>query len=223
MQGVLDLREAMLSSRSGPLLVDHLNSRVNFRFTQRKDWRMDLSDVSVEYDGSSWQSRRMSVARNTPQNLGIWVSADYLELDMPLQLTQRIMATYDTRWPASIPERGQGIVTDFDLVLDAGWQLQFAAGELQNGHLWDWERGPAVTGLDARFELGTDNGIASLQGQSVTLDWPRVFRRPITFAMGTCNVEAAWRKKRMVAAGCQPVPGAKRGSGCHRPRTSGSR
>ncbi len=195
MQGVLDLREALLSSQSGPLLVDHLNSRVNFRFSHRRDWRMDLAGVDVSYAGSDWQSQHVSIARNTPQNLGIWVSADYLELDMPLQLTQRIMATYNTAWPTAIPKRGQGVVTDFDLVLDASWQLTMAAGQLQDGHLWDWDKGPAITGLNASFELETGNGIVIPEGQSVTLDWPRVFRRPITFALEKCRVEALWERK----------------------------
>ena len=195
MQGVLDLREALLSSQSGPLLVDHLNSRVNFRFSHRKDWRMDLADVDITYAGSSWKSQRMSIARNTPQDLGIWISADYLELDMPLQLTQRIMATYNTAWPSAIPERGQGVVTDFDLVLDAGWQLTMAAGQLRDGHLWDWDRGPAITGLNAKFELERAAGDVSLESRAVTLDWPRVFRRPITFALANCKVEALWETK----------------------------
>ncbi|MCW8925022.1 MAG: YhdP family protein [Xanthomonadales bacterium] len=195
MQGVLDLREAQLSSKSGPLLIEHLNSRVKLRFNHRRNWRMDLADLDVTYAGSSWQSQRMTVARNKPRNLGIWISADYLDLDMPLQLTQRIMATYDTRWPAGIPERGQGVVKNFDLVLDAGWQLSMAAGELHDGHLWDWEKGPSITGLDARFELEAGAGNVSIEGEAVTLDWPRVFRRPIAFALEKCNVEALWQLK----------------------------
>jgi uncharacterized protein (TIGR02099 family) len=192
MHGVFDLREAVLSSQSGPLQIDHLNSRVNFRFTHRRDWRMDLADTSVEYKGSSWQSERMSVARNIPQDLGIWVSADYLELDMPLQLTQRIMSSYDTAWPAGVPRRGQGTVTDFDLVLDASWHLAMAAGDLQNGHFWNWQRGPVVTGLDARFRLDAGSGSVDIEGRAITLDWPRVFRRPLTFGTDGCTVEAAW-------------------------------
>ncbi len=84
MQGVLDLRDAQLSSHSGPLMIDHLNSRFNFQFTQRKDWRLDLSDVMVEYAGDQWQSERFSLARNLSQDLGLWVSSDYLELEYPV-------------------------------------------------------------------------------------------------------------------------------------------
>ena len=92
MRGVLDLRDAQLSSQFGPLLVDHINSRFSFQFAHKKNWRMDLAGLTVGYDGEEWQSARMSVARNVPADLGLWVSADYLELDYPLQLTQRITA-----------------------------------------------------------------------------------------------------------------------------------
>jgi len=195
MQGVLDLRDALLSVQSGPLLIDHLNSRVNFRFTQRKDWRMDLADLVVEYAGAEWQSRRLSVARNIPQDLGLWVSADYIEVDMPLQLTQQIMATYNTAWPGAIPERGQGVLTDFDLVLDAGWQLTLAEGQLKNGHFWNWKEGPGITGLDARFAVDSGVGNASFEGQSITLDWPRIFRRPLNVEVRNCSLEVLWRQK----------------------------
>jgi uncharacterized protein (TIGR02099 family) len=195
MQGVVDLREALLSSPSGPLLIDHLNSRLNFRFTQRKDWRMDMADLLVEYEGSEWQSKRLSLARNLPQNLGLWVGADYIELDMPLQLTQRIMATYNTVWPAQIPKRAQGVVTDFDLVLDGGWQLSIARGQLLNGHFWDWDKGPVVDGIDAQFDLEAGVGGVSFEGQSVKLDWPRVFRRPLTLSMNECQVEVLWKTR----------------------------
>jgi uncharacterized protein (TIGR02099 family) len=195
MQGVVDLREALLSSQEGPLLIDHLNSRLNFSFIQRKNWRMDLAGLVVEYAGSEWESERLTVARNIPQNLGLWVSADYVELDMPLQLTQRIMATYNTSWPAAIPKRGQGIVTDFDLVLDAGWQLSAAIGQLQNGHFWGWEKGPDIEGIDAQFDLGARSGDIGFAGPSVKLDWPRVFRRPLTFTLTACRLETLWTKK----------------------------
>ena len=122
MQGVLDLREAQLSSQTGPLIVEHLNSLFDFRFTERKNWRLDLSDVAVTYAGEEWQSERFSVARNLSQNLGLWVGADYLQLEFPLLLTQRIIATYNTPWPVAIPTRAQGDVTDLDFVLDAKWQ-----------------------------------------------------------------------------------------------------
>ncbi len=195
MQGVLDLRDATLSSQSGPLVIDHLNSRFNFQFTQRKNWRMDLSGLTVEYEGKEWQSQRLTVARNIPQNLGLWVSADYVELDYPLQLTQRIMATYNTLWPGALPQRAQGAVTDFDLVLDAKWQLIKTTGQLENGRFWGWGKGPAIEGIDAQVDINAGDGNISFGGQSVKLDWPSVFRRPLFFEMSDCRLEVLWASK----------------------------
>jgi uncharacterized protein (TIGR02099 family) len=195
MQGVLDLRDAQLASNSGPLLVDHLNSRFNFQFTQRKDWHLDLSDLTVEYAGAEWRSQKFSLARNLPQNLGLWISADYVELDYPVQLTKRIMATYNTLWPSSIPQRAQGGVTDFDLVLDAKWKVMKASGQLENGHFWGWDKGPDIEGINARFAIDAGVGNIDFDGQSVKLDWLRVFRRPLTVAMTGCQLEILWTHK----------------------------
>ena len=153
MQGVLDLRDAQLSSQSGPLIVDHLNSMFSFQFTHRKNWRLDLAGLTVGYAGEQWQSERFSVARNIPADLGLWVSADYVELDYPLQLTQRIIANYKTPWPATIPNRARGGVMDFDLVLDGKWKIDRLTGQLQNGHFWGWDNGPDIEGINARIDM----------------------------------------------------------------------
>jgi uncharacterized protein (TIGR02099 family) len=195
MQGVIDLRDAQLSSQTGPLIVDHLNSRFNFQFTERKNWRLDLSDASVIYAGEEWQSERFSVARNLSQDLGLWVSSDYLELEYPLLLTQRIIANYNTRWPAAIPKRAQGGVTDLDFILDAKWRLIMARGQLENGRFWGWDKGPDIEGIDAQIDLDTGVGDVSFGGASVKLDWLTTFRRPVIARFNDCKLEVQWRNK----------------------------
>ena len=195
MQGVLDLRDGQLSSQTGPLDIDHLNSLFNFRFTQRKDWRFDLSDVTVVYAGDEWRSDRFSVARNLPQDLGLWVSSDYVELEFPLLLTQRIIATYNTPWPVAIPRRAQGGVSNLDFVLNSKWQLEMAKGQLENGRFWGWEKGPDVEGINAQVELDAGVGDISLGGQSVKLDWLSTFRRPVIAAVTDCRLEVQWEGK----------------------------
>jgi len=196
MQGVLDLRDAQLSSQLGPLLIDHLNSRFNFQFSHSKNWRLDLSDLTVEYAGAEWQSPRFSLARNLQEDLGLWISADFVELDYPLQLTQRIMATYNSLWPAALPLRAQGKVTDFDLVLDASWQLLKAKGQLEDGRFWGWSKGPDIEGINVRIDLGAGEGNISFGGPAVKLDWLSVFRRPVLLAMNDCKLEIMWKQKR---------------------------
>ena len=189
MQGVADLRDARLSSPSGPLVIDHLNSRFNWRFDHRRNWQIDLSDLNVEQAGTEWETPRLSVARNLPENLGLWVSADYIRLDFPLQLTQRIMASYNTAWPAAIPRRAQGSVTNLDLLLDAKWRLRQAVGSLDDGHFWGWGDGPEISGLNAEASLQSDGGGVSFSGQTVKLDWTRVFRRQLTMTLSECYAD----------------------------------
>jgi len=196
MQGVLDLREAQLSSQTGPLIVDHLNSRFNFRFTQRKDWRLDLSDTSVVYAGEEWRTDRLSVARNLSQDLGLWVSSDYLELEFPLLLTQRIMANNKTPWPVAIPKRAQGGVTNLDFIMDSKWHLTMANGQLENGRFWGWDKGPDIEGINAQVELDTGVGNVSFSGRSVKLDWLSMFRRPVVAAFADCKLEVQWVDKK---------------------------
>jgi uncharacterized protein (TIGR02099 family) len=195
MTGVVDLRDAQLSSQIGPLIIDHLNSRFNFEITQRKDWRLDLAGLTVGYAGDEWQSERFSIARNIPANLGLWISADYLELEYPLQLTQRIIANYNTAWPSAIPTRAQGSVTDLDLILDGGWQVKKINGQLENGQFWGWEKGPDIEGLNAQLAVDDGFGNVSLNGQAVKLDWLRVFRRPVIVELTDCRLEVLWTGK----------------------------
>lgn len=189
MQGVMDLRSAELSSQSGPLLIEHLNSRFNWRFAGRQDWRIDLADVNIKQDGVTWQTPRLSVARDVPQDLGLWVSADFLRLDFPVQLTERILASNGTAWPAAIPTRARGRVSNLDLLLDSKWHLKQLDAGLQAGHFWGLDKGPEVSGIDAQIQLARDGGNITFDGTELKLDWLRVFRRQIGVELRDCSLD----------------------------------
>lgn len=189
MQGVIDLRSAELTSQSGPLLIDHLNSRFNWRFTHKRDWRIDLADVDIEQGGVNWQTPRMTVARNVPDDLGLWVSSDFLRLDFPVQLTQRIMATYKANWPAAIPTRTQGVVRNFDLLLDANWHIKLLDAQLENGHFWGMQNGPEISGINAQVQLASDSGNVKFDGPNFKMDWPQVFRRQLALELKDCDAD----------------------------------
>lgn len=196
MQGVVDLRDATWAGPSGPLSVGHLNSRFNWRYSQRRNWRVDLSDLLLEQQGERWQSKRVSIARNLPANLGLWVSSDFLQLDFPIRLTQRIMASYNTPWPPTLPRNARGKVRNFDLLLDGTWRLEQASGVLDNGDLSDWGRGPDIIGLHASANIRNRRGDVSFGGQAVTLNWPRVFRKPVTVKTRDCHAEVVLEARR---------------------------
>lgn len=203
MQGVVDLRDAEVAGENDALPLDHLNARFNWRFNSRKAWRLDFSEFDIEENGLRWGSDRLSVERNLPGNLGLWVSADSLALGFPLQLTQRIMSVYRTQWPRHIPRRIEGQVSDFELVLDRRWRLYRAAGQFDQVSASDWGRWPDVSGISGEADLLAGSGEASFSGQRVNIDWPRNFRRTLE-ADVACTLDIGWGGKWQVhARDCQ--------------------
>ena len=85
--------------------------------------------------------------RHIAGGLGMWVSADYLDVAFPLALTQRILASVSGRWPANMPTRGGGNVRDFDIVFNADKKLAAVSAEAEQLEVLEWGRWPQLSGL----------------------------------------------------------------------------
>lgn len=205
MEGVFDLRNSTLSAQPRLLQLDHLNSRFRWNFEARKVWRMDLSDLTVEAGDRQWSTGKLSIERNIPGNLGLWLSSDFIDMEFPLQVTQRVMASYDTRWPRSMPRQARGEMHGFDLVLDSRWKLFMARGRFENTDAWDWDRWPDVAGIRGTVDLFDGEGQLDFKGEGVRLDWPRNFRRQAVVDIPACSMEINWgdnREWQIDANGC---------------------
>ncbi len=192
MEGVVDLRDSHLAGEPEPLRVDHMNARFHWSFLERKSWRLDFSEFEIEQNGEVWGTDRLSVERNIPGNLGLWVSADSLEVEFPLSLTQRIMSVYKTAWPRNVPKQASGEVRAFDLILDRRWKLYMARGAFDGARAWDWDRWPDVTGISGQADLLAGEGQVEFSGQAVEVEWPRNFRRPLVVDIPSCTLEIGW-------------------------------
>lgn len=192
MEGVIDLRESTLSEQPQVLELDHLNTRFRWNFHNRKNWRIDLSDLEVVQADKHWLTKHMSIERNIPGNIGIWVSSDFLDIEFPLQLTQRIMSSYGTRWPKQMPLQSRGELHDFDLVLDSRWKLYQASGDMRKIDAWDWGKYPDVAGIQGRVELLEGEGEVEFSGTGVRMNWPRNFRREAIVDIPGCRMEILW-------------------------------
>jgi uncharacterized protein (TIGR02099 family) len=194
MEGVIDLRESTLSESPRLLQLDHLNTRFRWNFHERKIWRIDLSDLTIEQDGKEWETNRMSIERNIPGNLGMWISSDFIDIEFPLQLTQRVMSSYNTKWPRLMPRQVRGQLNSFDMVLDSRWKLFQVSGQMDTIDAWEWDRYPDVAGISGSLNLLAGEGEFEFGGQGVRLDWPKNFRRQAVVDIPLCHMEILWGK-----------------------------
>ncbi|MDX1459631.1 MAG: YhdP family protein [Xanthomonadales bacterium] len=194
MEGVIDVRDSTLSNEPRLLHLDHLNARFNWRFDTRKTWRIDLSDLSIDQGGQRWQSKRVAIERNIPGNIGLWVSADFLEAEFPMQLTNRITSGYNRNWPRSMPRQARGQIREFDLVMDRRWKLYQLSGRLEGVDAWEWGEGryPDIAGLHGTMALEGGEGEIQFNGDGVRIDWPRNFAREAVVDIPRCTMEINW-------------------------------
>jgi uncharacterized protein (TIGR02099 family) len=191
-KGVADLKEARLANEHQNLWVERLNTRFNWRYAGRRHWTLHLADFSYDDGQKAWTAPRVSMARDTDKNLGLWISADRLPLGIPLNLTRDVLSVYGTPWPAFLPKVASGQVSDLDLVLDDRWRVEFASGSVSGASVSDWDRRPDLAGLDGDISLHRGGGRIQLHGKRVVVDWPRMFRQPIAAALPECTLDLSW-------------------------------
>ena len=189
--GVTDLRDALFSNEYQDVHLERVNYRFQWRFRSPTDWNLHLADFFFDDGVDSWTTPRISMARDTERDLGLWISADRLPLGVPLRLTRDVMSVYRNPWPEWLPDAVDGSVTELDLVLDANWGIRMLGADVRGAQVADWRDKPAVSGLNAVIELDAAGGTVRLQGDEVTLDWPEMFRDPLAFAVPACTVELA--------------------------------
>jgi len=205
-QGVIDLRNGRLVMDRQETLIDHLNSRVHWKYGGKRDWRLDLNELLYDDGDHSWTAPGIAIARNPAENLGLWIGADYLPLEAPLKLARNIMSIYGTAWPSNLPGTATGTVSGLELVLDRNWRLRVAQGTVRHASIGDWGKWPDLRGLDGKVDLGQGSGTLALRANRLDAEWPRMFRDPLSFALPGCDVDLAWGGGWQVAIrGCSLV------------------
>jgi uncharacterized protein (TIGR02099 family) len=191
-KGVADLSEARLVNDYQDLQLDRVNSRLQWRFTTKGRWSLDLADFMYDDGNRSWTAPRISMARNVDEGLGLWISADRLPLGIPASVARDIMSMYGTAWPSFLPRAAAGQVEDLNLILNSDWKIELAEGTVTQASVMDWPRWPDLTGLDAEVSLHHGSGRLSLKGEQLVADWPRMFRDPLQFSMPSCHLDLRW-------------------------------
>jgi len=191
-KGVVDLKDARLVNDFQDLSIDHVNSRVRWQFAGKGKWSLHLADLSFDDGQHSWIAPRLTVTRDKAADVGLWISADELPLEFPLNLTRDIMSVYGTAWPKFLPVGMSGRVDDLDLILDARWKVVMAKGSISEAGVVGSDRWPELAGLEATVSLQRGSGLLLIRGNPVDMNWPRMFREPVQFTMPDCNMDLAW-------------------------------
>ncbi|MEE4173947.1 MAG: YhdP family protein [Xanthomonadales bacterium] len=204
--GVADLRDAGLDTGREQLFLDRLNARVNWRWNNKTQWRLDLADVRVAENGRDWVAPRIAVERNLEGGIAAWVGTDSIQAEFPLQAVQVFMRELGYNWPRVAPTAGRGLVTDFDLVINANRKLAAASGEFENLEVLGWGDWPLARGLSGRIDLAFGEGSVFLGGEDVTIRWPRNFREPLVADLEDCEVEILWDESNHYQIDALPCP-----------------
>lgn len=190
--GETELRDAWLINEQQDMELARINSRFRWQHRGKGQWSLHLADFLYDDSEQSWVAPRVSIARDTEQNLGLWISADELPLEVPLNVARDVMSIYGTDWPGFLPRTAGGRVTDLELILNGSWKLQFAAGNLHQASVREWERWPELQGLDGKVSLRGGAGRIKLHGEQITADWPRMFRDRVQVGIPSCDIELRW-------------------------------
>ena len=194
-RGATDLTDARLVNEYQDLWLERVNTRFRWHFRDPRHWELHLADFLYDDGDQAWTAPAVSLARDTADGLGLWISADWLPLGVPLRLTRDVMSLYGTPWPTFLPGAAAGSVSGFDLVLDTAWRIELAQGEVQEGGVMEWGRWPNLQGLNGRVELGRNTGRLWLDGDNVGIDWPRMFRSPVSVAVSACRLDFEWGQR----------------------------
>jgi len=191
-KGAADLSDARLVNAYQDLWLDRVNTRFQWQFSTPRNWTVHFSDFLFDDGANPWTAPQLSMARNTEAGLGLWISADSLPLGVPLRLARDVMSIYETPWPAFLPGAVSGRVSEFDLVLDAGWRVELVRGNVVQGSVSEWKNWPELQGLAGHVEIAANGGRLDLTAEQLLVRWPRMFREQLALAVPACTLDLAW-------------------------------
>ncbi|MGH8035920.1 MAG: DUF3971 domain-containing protein, partial [Lysobacterales bacterium] len=185
-------RDGWLAGGGQRLEIEHLSAWCAGHYGGAGDWRLDFNQLAFDDGVSAWTAPRVALERNLDEDVGLWISADYLPIDVPVKLARDIMLVYGRPWPSKLPGLAAGGVTGLDLLLDRKWQLRLARGTARQVRIGDWGIWPDLQGLDGTVTLESGFGHLSLHAGRLGVQWPGMFSGPLAFSVPACEIDLTW-------------------------------
>ncbi len=191
-RGAVDLRDANVASELMDRSIARVNTRFRWQLRSTEIWRLDLADLTYEDEAGDWSVKTLALGRNLGIGVGLWASADAIAVAKPVAIARDVMRVVGKDWPRYLPMRGEGVVRDFELVLNKKMRLGRASGHFRGGNVGDWGKWPDISNVDGILKFGPGRGQLDISGSDVVVEWPRMFEAPLTIDLPSCLVSFAW-------------------------------
>lgn len=195
LKGVIDLRDARVANQHMDREVQHLNTRFRLSFTELGEWSLDLADFLFQDHNPALTIQSLSVGRQMPHGIGLWLTADAVPVTKPLDIAHDVFEVIGRPWPKYLPGAGVGTVKDFELSLNEHMKMRSASGHFANAQVSDWRIWPDIEGIDGEFRFGRGHGGFAVTGKGVVVTWPRMFSEPLTTDVPRCDINFAWGER----------------------------
>ncbi len=188
-QGSFDVSNSWLSNGSTDLFIDQLSSRFYLQISSASAWQLDLSDLQLNHGELRLQLPGLVLARDSENDVNLWLGADYLPLQDVVPLARDVMGLLNHPWPTTLPESISGSVTDFDLVLGNGGSNRWLSADFRNLAVSGWLSRPALRGVSGQISFLNGQGSASLNAPDLRVNWPEMFNETLQLSLPECQAE----------------------------------
>lgn len=166
-----------------PLEISHAEGK--FQWKRNPDsWNLDVTDFTMQRNGQTWPTSSYSLQHKLDQqgNSYLLSGMEFLRLQ-DLIPAVKILFSPSPKIEAilqSIKPKADIHSLQLKLHLDREDPTWSAHGQLKNGSTEPWQELPKVNNLNTEFWISQDRGTLALDSTDFTIDFPNLFRDPIS-------------------------------------------
>jgi uncharacterized protein (TIGR02099 family) len=202
LDSALDTVQARLGKTLEPLLLEHLQGRVQFNW---RDDQISLSTKELQFEtaqGERWPASNMTVSWQGDDFASGNFTADVLDISAISQINQRLPIPLQWREGLQhLKPQGQitGLQANWKKSSDSGYEYNVKARAHQlaiehDGADAQWKKWPSFHHLDADIELDQTSGKAKLQMAQSQIELPDVLHESL-IAIDSLQAQLKWKRQ----------------------------
>jgi len=176
------------------LLLDRVAADFDWR-KMEKGWQFEANELLLARQSRQWQPSRVSLRFMETAEAGVALNAyaSFLQMEDVAHLLSLFSVGGEAVQKPLFAIRPRGEIRDAEIVWQAGDASRYQAyARLQNTSVNAWRAVPEAQKIEGELWLDSEGGQVELQHAAVTLDFPDLFRWPLTVDELRGNV--AWQQ-----------------------------